>query len=145
MKRDKKKQPHSQPLSITQTPRSHPQQQAETLVWSFVLLEEDGPFGWHRCISHEKYLEILVKKKHLGSMTYWADIEKTGSYAIPCNKLCKEAQDRLKEIKLDDIDELFSVRIQGKNRIFCIRDGNCLKVLWWDPDHQVCPSHLKYT
>ena len=139
------KQPKSQEVFTSKTPKSRPQQQVDTVVWSFVLLEEEGPFGWNHCTSHEKYFKILIKKKHLGNMECWSDIEKAGSHAISCDKLCKEARDRLKEIKQDDIEELFSVRISGEERIFCIRDGNCLKVLWWDPNHQVCPSRLKHT
>ncbi len=48
-----------------------------------------------------------------------------------------------------DEEPIFEEEIQawanGKQRIWGIKDRNILKVLWWDPDHEVCPSLKKYT
>ena len=112
--------------------------------WSFSILDKEGPFGWNKCQCHNKLLEILEKKgnfedKELSELYY------QGSHSIPVAKICKEAQKRLEEINQDDIDNLFSFRLTGINRIFCIQDGNIMKVLWWDPDHMVCPSIKRHT
>ncbi len=68
-----------------------------------------------------------------------------GCHNIALDKLSKSALKRLKELHLDDIDELYSIHITGKERIFCIKMNNVMKVLWWDPLHKVCPSKLKHT
>lgn len=61
------------------------------------------------------------------------------SHFIKCTDLCKEAQDHLQMIEQDDIDSVVSLGITQKARIVGILDHNILKVLWWDPDHLVCP------
>jgi hypothetical protein len=82
--------------------------------------------------------------KELETMT-WHSISETGSHFIDVSGLSKPARDRLMEIHQDDVDQLYSLRVTGRLRIFGIRDGGVLRVLWWDPDHQVCPAHKKHT
>lgn len=64
------------------------------------------------------------KSKH-----HWSDV----------SKLSKEAQKRLEELKLDDHEALFSIRLNGKNRLWGIRENNYFQVLWFDFDHKVYP------
>jgi hypothetical protein len=121
-----------------QVPRSKAiPQTPEGISWRFSILDRDGPYGWSKCDSAEKYLEILFKKKDIEKMS-WTDLRHGGSHPVETYKLAKEARDRLVEIKLDDQDELLSLRISGKNRIWCVRDKNVIFVVWWDPDHLVC-------
>ena len=69
-----------------------------------------------------------------------------GSHSVEVSKLCKEARDRLTELKLDDISSLFSVRLQGKQRIWCQKiSGEPMRVLRWDSEHKVCPSQKRHT
>jgi hypothetical protein len=51
-----------------------------------------------------------------------------------------EAQRRLVAIAQDDIDDLFSLHLGGKPRVWGVRDGSVLRLLWWDPEHEICPS-----
>lgn len=108
------------------------------------MLDDTGPFGWHRCDSHEMYLEILKKKKNFESMTF-TDLRQGGSHSVEVWKLCKDAQDRLADLNLDDLEELYSFRLTGTNRLWCIRHASIMRVLWWDPEHQVCPSGKRHT
>ena len=48
----------------------------------------------------------------------------------------------MKELKLDDIDEIYSLRLEGKLRVFGLRELNCLRILWIDREHEICPSKL---
>jgi hypothetical protein len=78
----------------------------------------------------------------------WQEIrirDKDKNHAIPVADLTREAQDRLAEIGQDDVDELFSLRLSAKERIFGILDESVMRVLWWDPDHRVCPSPKRRT
>jgi len=75
----------------------------------------------------------------------WQEIEGADHHAIGVDRLSKEAQNRLAEIRQDDLDEVFSFHFSGKPRIIGIREMNVIKLLWWDPEHQVCPSIKKHT
>jgi len=77
----------------------------------------------------------------------WAEISKDKKkyHPIRVDKLATEARKRLEELRQDDVDVLWSLRVQGKPRIWGIREGRVLKLLWWDPNHEVCPSKLKHT
>ena len=74
-----------------------------------------------------------------------SDFAQSGSHGVPLAKLSTGAQRRLRDIGKADVDELWSLRIQGKQRVWCIAFGNVMKALWWDPDHEVVPSNKKRT
>ncbi len=68
--------------------------------------------------------------------------KKAGSgSSIPVVKLHKKALARLEELGIEE-EHLFEVRIDGfaahpYPRIWGIRTGRYLNVLWWDPNHEV--------
>lgn len=111
--------------------------------WIVSTLDMDGPFGWSR-LEGDVLREILQKLQSFESMT-WSEIEGRRHHSISRETLSKKAQERLEEIHMDDIDEVFSLAIGGTERIFGVRERGVFKVLWWDPDHQVCPSHKKHS
>ena len=80
-------------------------------------------------------------------MTWGEILGKSGDkhHSIDVHRLSKTAQDRLREIRLDDIDDVISLRVTGQERIFGVRFGSVLRLLWWDPLHEVCPSQKKHT
>ncbi len=71
--------------------------------------------------------------------------EDNGSHLVDVDNLASDAKKRLREIGQDDLDQLYSLRISGKKRIWGIREGYLLWFLWWDPFHSVCPSTKKHT
>lgn len=74
----------------------------------------------------------------------WSEVRTSGnSHPIAVDNLCKEAKDRLLVRQVEDIDEVWSVRINKKQRVWGIRRGAILDVLWWDPEHQVYPMDIK--
>lgn len=103
----------------------------------------DGPFGWDR-LEKKVLNNILQKLKNFESMT-WGEIEGRRHHSISKDTLSRTAQKRLEEIHMDDVDEVFSLAMGGTERIFGVRERNIFKILWWDPDHQVCPSSKKHT
>lgn len=141
-----KRQPkHAIPVNPEKSPKSRGiPQTPDGILWSFAVLDREGPFGWSKCNPLSTLLDVLFRKKSIETMR-WNDLRQGGSHEINVSALCKEARDRLVEIKLDDLDSLYSLRISGANRVWCIRDRNVLRVLWWDPEHLVCPSPLKNT
>lgn len=104
-------------------------------------------------IKHQFFLtKLFPKLKEFEKLT-WDEIEqqqygkegKKKNHPIAKISLTKEAQKRLKELKQDDVDEVYSLRLEGDMRIFGIREDNCLKILWVDTEHEVCESHKKHT
>lgn len=116
----------------------------QTIAWQLHRVDHGGQWGWDLC-HHQTFTDmILAKIKAFDQMT-WHALASTGSHQVSLSDLCKEAQQRLSEIRQDDIDSLYSLRIRGKERIWGIREGRVLKILWWDPDHSVCPSQKRNT
>ncbi|MCY4379726.1 MAG: hypothetical protein OXC39_07885 [Candidatus Dadabacteria bacterium] len=106
--------------------------------WSFSLLDMDGPFGWSRCsVSDLKKLKSRLSS--FETMT-WAEIEGDRHHSISIADLSAQAKKRLDHEELNDVDEVFSLAIGGRERVIGIRDRDVFKLLWWDPAHEVCPS-----
>lgn len=114
-------------------------------VWSIRLFDVVGPWG-RELIENGGHLweAIFPKLRNYESMT-WGEIERDRQYnhAVKVEKLDKSAQKRLSELKLDDHAELFRLRLNGTQRVWGIRSWNMLQLLWWDPDHKICPSKKK--
>ena len=89
--------------------------------------------------------KLFPKIKSFESMT-WKDIEKathgdgrSNSHSVSVSRLSKEAQQRLSELKLDDYEELFSLRLEGKIRMYGVRQFSYLQIIWFDLNHTVIP------
>lgn len=92
------------------------------------------------------FSEIYPKLRHFEENT-WLKIEKeqygrkgkTKHHSVNISDINPKAQKRLKELKMDDIDELFSLRLTGRIRIWGIRKFSYLKILWFDLEHEIYP------
>lgn len=117
-----------------------------TPAWRVSLMEMAFPFGWSD-IEPEKLREVRDKLRDFESMTWYEILVAAGSrnHAVAVERLSKEARDRLEELGQLDVEELVSLRLSGAERVWGIRAGNILNVLWWDPLHAVCPSLKKHT
>jgi hypothetical protein len=115
-------------------------------VWSFALLDPVGNFGWTH-FQKTDLDELLARFRQWEKMT-WAQILAEGrkqNHSIDVDKCCRSAQERLKILGLDDREQLLSLRVNSKARVIGILDRATFHILWWDPEHQVCPSTLKGT
>lgn len=136
-----KKEPQSKKLPRS---RENPENSdAEKPVWVFSRFDKDGPEQVLPKKDKTKLIEIFDRLKHFESMT-WADI-KGDSHNVSKDRLIKAAQVKLEILNIIDIDELFSLRLSGTNRIWGILDRHYFKILWWDPEHKICPSNKKHT
>lgn len=99
------------------------------------------PWGWHE-IEASKTEEIRKKLIDFERKT-WNEIlirENHWNHRIAKAKIITAAQEKLAEICQDDIDYLVSLRLSSRERIWGIPDRGVLRLLWWDPYHQICPS-----
>ncbi len=115
-------------------------------AWRFARMDVEGPWGWGNIQSARKFIEILSQKlKNFETMT-WKEIDKNGqSHIMPSANISSGAQNRLEEIRLNDIDFLYSIRLSAKERIWGIRECDSFYLLWWDPEHTVYPVPKKHT
>ena len=104
------------------------------------------PYGWSE-LDRTALNIIRERLRSFESMT-WNEIlvqAHRQNHLVSIERLCKEARDRLEENRQSDIAELVSLRVGGGERVWGILDGSILKLLWWDPEHAVCPSLKKGT
>jgi hypothetical protein len=106
-------------------------------------MDMEGNWGWQNFKPIE--MQELLQKIFDSQKLTWQQLRERKSHLVKVEDLTPTAQKRLIAIKQDDLDELFSLRLTGKKRIWGIKDGNILWLLWWDPEHEICPSLLKNT
>jgi hypothetical protein len=84
-------------------------------------------------IETKKWFELEIEQfgKNGKSKNHWVHIR----------DIIKPARNRLKELNMDDVEELFSIRLTGKQRVWGIRDFNYFKMIWFDFEHEICPSN----
>lgn len=77
----------------------------------------------------------------------WNEIEHDRpdhDHMVRPDKIIREARDELERLQFGGL-ELWRFRFSGERRIWGVRDGRLLRVLWWDPHHQICPAKKKRT
>jgi hypothetical protein len=113
--------------------------------WRFLRSQMAHPWGWHDLT--QKELHYVREKLIAFEGRTWSDIlvrsEKL-NHPIAIDKLCKQARDRLSQLQVF-VDEVVSLHLSSTERIIGIMENGAFSVLWWDPDHQVCPSRKKNT
>ncbi|MDO8282710.1 MAG: hypothetical protein Q7U10_08860 [Thermodesulfovibrionia bacterium] len=114
-------------------------------VWRMGMIDFEGQWGWGNLNSADAFKTIQNRLKSFETMT-WGEIAtkriSKGSpqnHFMPVSKICKDARDRLKELNLDDLDELYSLRFAARERLWGIRQAEILYILWWDHNHSVFP------
>ncbi len=123
---------------ITNTLDHHP-------VWQLKIIDmEHKNWGWKNI--QGQLQEVLSKLKDYETMQ-WKEIKSNNArdHAVETDKLNTEAKKRLQELKLDDVGQLYRLRLSGTQRVWGILDGYIFKILWWDPNHTVCPSAKRNT
>lgn len=115
----------------------------ETPAWQFYRCDDHELWGWKKLNPEEK-IDIIEKLGGFETMT-WAEIKRqsagkaagrgTNHHPIPINGFAPDAKKRLREIKLEDIDELFSLRLGNTLRLYGVKEGRVLRFIWHDPHH----------
>ena len=122
-----------------------PEQDQTAIVWSFSCFDH---FSKWVSRDHEEN-HFCAIAQHLGAHEGipWSEVlgDAQRNHFVPRDRLCKDARDRLDTMNQEDVDELLSFRLTGTNRIWGIKHGPIFRVIWWDPQHRVCPSKKKNT
>ena len=107
----------------------------KTPSWNFSLSDQDGVWAFRKeNIGNGFWDKILDKLISFEKMT-WGDIESDkNNHFVSISGCNKCARDRLEVLKITE-DRLFSLRLEGKIRIYGIRKKSALFILWYDTDH----------
>lgn len=143
-----KKRPHSiEKANATKSPttRENPEEYIKkTPVWAFSRCDI-GHKKWS--ITNYDFINEIFKKLVDYERMTWQEIQSasggrregngTNSHFVNVAELSKEAQDRLMELKLYDIDQLFSLRLAAKIRLYGILENGVFYILWYDKEHEI--------
>lgn len=130
-------------LQLAKTPKTEQFPNLNELhpAWRIAKLEMCDPFGWHE-LDSGKLTEIRQRLTELEKLT-WNEIlvkNRYWNHAVERYRLSPEAQARLRELHLEDQEELVSLRLSNFERVWGIRIEGAMTLLWWDPTHAVCPN-----
>lgn len=122
----------------------------EKIIWRFDRLDKSGPFAFDLSRSDFDHREMLEKIISYSNMT-WTEVKrqthddgKSKHHFLEMGKLSRDAVDRISIKQLKEYeDSIFSFAFQNKLRIIGIREGQMFYVIWFDPEHQFCPSHKR--
>ena len=122
-------------------------------LWRLQLLDQeyDGDWSWQKIDGPTtlKIVNLLTAMERLtwlqvrSLMTGGRDRRGALHKSIPVGHLCTPAQQRLSELGLDDLDEMFRFRLGNMERLWgvIVNEGPLVFYpVWWDPDHKICPS-----
>lgn len=114
----------------------------KTPAWQFRCMDEThADWGWKN-IPPTDWRDVLSHLRSFEGMT-WAAIQDAAggrahgnnSHPLPVTKLVNAAQKRMIELGLEEIDEVFSLRLTNTLRIYGVRDERVLRIIWRDPHH----------
>lgn len=119
---------------------------AERLCWRFSHVDHDRPWGFS-AVDGSLLIEILRKLSGFESMTV-NELRRTRKtfkeYDLP-GPIIQDAVDRLAEMRRDDMTKIQRLELTGLQRLYGFLDSNVFHVVWWDPEHAICPSIKKHT
>lgn len=123
-------------------------------VWSFDFADFEHE-KWN--ILHSDFINknqnksIFKSLKDFEGMT-WQEIDSssggrakgTNNHFIKFDQMIKDAQTRAIELNLFELcDSLYSLRLSGKQRLFGILYDGIFHIVWYDCEHEICPSGKK--
>ena len=114
------------------------------IAWRFSNADMDGPYSC-ASLSPAQYTEMWSRLRSFETMNV-AELRRADSFhAHSLTGLSPMARERLAVRQLDDLDTLYSFRVNATCRIWCMRHVSLLSVLWWDDEHAVYPVAKKHT
>ena len=114
------------------------------IAWRFSGVDKNGPYSWAALENPAQYKSVIEALSSLETMGE-TELAERGCHFISTNNLSSDAKNRLVDLQLDDLDELYSFRVTGRSRVFAVHRTHYMRILWYDPDHAVCPAPKKNT
>jgi hypothetical protein len=117
----------------------------QTPLWCFRHLDARGSeWSWEADSDLDsKVIKALERLKALAG-TNWMVIEhengRKSNGSIEIAKLAKEAQERIRVLKLEQFDPFYHLRVEKAVRIWGYRIERVLYIVWLDRKHTVYPT-----
>lgn len=110
-------------------------------VWQLHKADLEPPYSWTECTG-KAFKKCLDRLRQLEAQS-WNEILGHHHHLIEVDQISKEAQKRLVDLKCDEIADgrVLSLRVTGGMRAFGVLYRNVCMLLWWDPEHEICPSN----
>ena len=140
MSKKKPSQKHSPKQQKKATSSVKSTYQNMKLIWQVSKIDANSRWGWNQVDCPYFLKNIWKKMRDFETMT-WGEILGKNHHAIAVSGIITDAQKRLLDLGHDDVEELVSFRLTSSQRIWAIRVQNVSCLLWWDPRHEICPSH----
>lgn len=141
---------HLQPKDRTPSSKYDPESNRDEYpAWQLGLIDNDCNWSWQSISGTDWWSDIHLKLKNFETMTWQEILNATGgrgagngnnNHEVSLERLSTVARKRLKELGHNDIDTIFSLRLSSRERIWGILHGRVLKIIWFDQNHEVCPS-----
>jgi hypothetical protein len=136
------KQPRSAPGALV----SRDEVMHRRPTWKFSNADHDSRWNFAG-VSGSELVTLLAKLGSFESMTireiFYTGEEPGKEYDV--ESLPPGTRQRLTEIGRDDETKLARLRLAGECRLYGFMREHVFHVLWWDPHHQVFPSHKRHT
>lgn len=143
----------AQKQSLSKTiPSSSESTDDKNVIWVFDILDKGGEFAFNIDCDNFRHHDFLDKMISYSNRK-WSEIKhdthdkaKSKHHFLEIDTLSKAAKERIKKLELEQYsDSIFSFAFDNKWRIIGIRENELFHVVWCDPEHKFCPSHLKHT
>ncbi len=117
---------------------------SQKFLLDFSLIDSDHKIWGFENLDIPKYQDLIKKLSDFCGMLWQEILDANGgkseghgnnNHDCGLDKFCKKAHKRLEELHMEDIDNLFSLRLSGKVRIYGIREHNIFKPVWYDQYH----------
>lgn len=120
--------------------QARPEEPRGKLLWSFHLFDPCGI--WTDGADQDRAFHDIASSLRDLQQLDWSGLmqDHRRCHDIPMDHMVPEAWNRLVERRLDQFEKLMRFRCTGANRIYGIRTNDVFNIIWWDPDHRVCPS-----
>ena len=102
--------------------------------------------------NNESFIDNILSKLISYEGLTWGEIQSasggkrsgngTNNHFEYIAEMSKDAQKRARDIRLD-VDQLFSLRLTGRERLYGVLNNGLFSVLWYDPAHEIYPSARK--
>jgi hypothetical protein len=146
--------PHLQRLVANErTPKAHKNGShfAVKVTWCTSKGDTVGAWSWkeHRAWSAMEFdSDIKPQMDHFTQLT-WAEVDGLNSgtqhkmhHHHEVGDIIPEAQDRWREIGLEEYDTLFRFRLGAKKRLWGFIAQGHFHAVWWDRVHAIYPVHV---
>lgn len=118
-------------------------------VWVFSRHDNQHD-KWSLTCCRDIYDDVISKLASFEGMTWGCinqqthDKGKSSNHFIEISKLTKDAQNRIESLHIYE-DEIYSLRLSNKERLFGVIEDNKFCIIWYDKNHEVYPYKKKHT